>query len=78
MPWFLFFLDDKGTEHAGGPYHSPGRAQEKLDTIEGDGEVVHYSVNTLEEAIQKRKERKVEEVGAHEGTRNIRHIKEIV
>jgi len=73
MPFYVFFYDHNGTENARGPYHSPARAQEKLDSAEGEGVVERYPVGTIEEAIRLHKEKKIDEKGVDAGVRNIRH-----
>jgi len=70
MPWYAFWYNSKGTEYAVGPYHSPGKAQGKLDDSGEDGEVEHYMVGTLAEAKRLHKAGKDKLEAA---TRNIRN-----
>ena len=73
MPWYVFFYDHNGTENARGPYYNPTKAQEKLDSSEGEGVIERHSTEELAEAIRFHKEGKIDTEGVEQGVKNIRH-----
>jgi len=73
MSYWVTFLDDKGKPCLRGPYHSEGRAQEKVDKLDREGSIISLPTSNPDTATRMLKERRLDGLGVTEGTKNFRH-----
>lgn len=73
MFYWVTFLDKKGRTALRGPYYSEMRAQEKVDSLDVEGEIHKLSTPNREKAVRILKEKKIDRAGVDEGLRNFKH-----
>ena len=73
MAYWVVFLDDNGRPCLRGPYSNYFKAQEKVDKLDREGEVVQLPTSNADTATRMLKERRIDELGVAEGTKNFRH-----
>lgn len=78
MAFWLVFDDDKGRGCLRGPYHTYSRALEKQDDLAQGGNIVELPTSDTVKATRMVKERRIDERGFEEGSRNMRHRDEVV